>query len=57
MSVEPEDDEDGECPTCAIGFRHNCPYGPDYDPTPWCHYCGAKTQQGCHCPPDTAENQ
>lgn len=21
----------------------------DYDPTPWCAVCGAKTQKGCGC--------
>lgn len=23
----------------------------DYDPTPWCGDCGARTAQKCHCPP------
>ena len=27
----------------------------DYDPTPWCSYCGSKTKKGCACPP-TVEN-
>lgn len=22
---------------------------PDEDPTPWCHACGAITQERCHC--------
>lgn len=27
----------------------------DYDPTPWCHVCGAKTKAKCDCGPK-AEN-
>ena len=23
--------------------------GEDYDPTPWCHVCGAITKSGCNC--------
>ena len=23
----------------------------DYDPTPWCHWCGAMTKDACHCGP------
>jgi hypothetical protein len=28
---------------------------PDYDPTPWCTWCGAKTHDRCGCGP-FAEN-
>lgn len=23
----------------------------DYDPTPWCNYCGARKREQCHCGP------
>lgn len=23
----------------------------DYDPTPWCHICGARKREQCHCGP------
>jgi hypothetical protein len=23
----------------------------NYDPTPWCHQCGARRQSDCHCGP------
>ena len=30
---------------------------PDYDPTPWCHVCGAMEKQDCGCPdPFYADN-
>ncbi len=28
----------------------------NYDPTPWCNDCGAKTSAGCDCPPP-ADNE
>ena len=28
----------------------------NYDPSPWCSWCGAKRQQDCHCGP-IAENE
>lgn len=28
----------------------------NYDPTPWCNACGAKTQDKCKCPP-IADNE
>jgi NADH pyrophosphatase NudC (nudix superfamily) len=28
----------------------------NYDPTPWCSYCGSKTRAGCDCGP-IAENE
>lgn len=34
------------CPECTCD---------DYDPTPWCHGCGAMTKDKCYCGP-TAEN-
>jgi hypothetical protein len=27
----------------------------EYDPTPWCHCCGARKRENCHCGP-IAEN-
>jgi hypothetical protein len=33
----------------------NCPEHSDYDPTPWCSYCGARKKSDCHCGP-VAEN-
>jgi hypothetical protein len=30
----------------------NCPvHGTDYDPSPYCQYCGAMTEAGCKCGP------
>jgi len=26
-----------------------CPHHPDYDPTPWCSGCGARSRTDCHC--------
>jgi hypothetical protein len=34
----------------------NCPNHPDYDPTPWCSYCGARRKSDCDCGP-LAENE
>jgi hypothetical protein len=47
-----------EC-ECGIRLRrayagaHRCA---DYDPTPWCHVCGARKRENCHCGP-IAENE
>ena len=29
---------------------------PDYDPTPWCTACGARTQERCKCGPIAAND-
>lgn len=34
----------------------NCPHHDDYDPTPYCSYCGARKRSQCKCGP-TAENE
>jgi hypothetical protein len=36
-------------------FTYHFDIDPDYDPTPWCSYCGAKRAKQCKCPP-TADN-
>jgi hypothetical protein len=28
----------------------------NYDPTPWCHQCGARRQADCHCGPIADNN-
>ncbi len=34
------------CPECGeLNEDH-----PDYDPTPWCHVCGAGSRDRCSCP-------
>ena len=52
-------DTETPCERCAEeGEEHgpHCPNHPDYDPTPWCSYCGSRTQADCHCGP-IAENE
>ena len=34
-----------ECPEC----REEKQYGDEYDPTPWCHWCGAVSIEDCDC--------
>jgi hypothetical protein len=48
-----------ECERCAEFDEvhdQNCPLHEDYDPTPWCSYCGARKKSDCHCGP-LAENE
>lgn len=34
---------------CSCGW--NNPQSPDYDPTPYCDRCGARTSAACECGP------
>ena len=41
------------CTECGSrGFHESdCRESDDYDPTPWCSGCNARTQAQCHCGP------
>lgn len=43
--------ENSDCsPEYKAGYRIGIE-GQDYDPTPWCHCCGAMHKAGCACGP------
>ena len=44
-------------PDCSMcGYDGSQGWGDNYDPSPYCQYCGAMRQQDCNCGPIAANN-